>query len=72
MRVLGYQSDNVLSNLGTQSLVTLFYIGFLTLLFLLLITFKIIKYQKGEKNIKVLISSVIFTLITMSTDTQTE
>ena len=42
------------------------------MLILLLITFKIIKYQKGEKNIKVLITSVIFTLITMSKDAQTE
>jgi hypothetical protein len=51
---------------------TLFYIGSLTLLILLMITFKILKYQTGEKNIKALICSVIFTLITMSKDTQTE
>ena len=51
---------------------TLFYIGSLTLLILLLITFKIIKYQTGEKNVKVFMSSVIFTLITISRDAQTE
>ncbi len=51
---------------------TLFYIGSGTLSCLLLIIFKIIKYQKGEKKIKALICSVIFTLITISRDAQTE
>ncbi len=51
---------------------TLFFIGSLTLLILLLVTFKMINYQTGEKYIKALICSVIFTLITISRDTQTE
>ena len=46
MQVLGYESDNVLSNLGTQSLVTLLLIGFLILLIFLNVTFKLMNLQK--------------------------
>ena len=72
MKVLGYQSDNVLSNLGTYSLVTLFYIGSLVLLILLLITFKVNEYHKGVRYTLKFIVSIVVTLITMSRDTQTE
>ena len=50
----------------------LFYIGSLVLLILLLIMFKIIKYQKGVKYIFKLIVSVVVTLIITSRDAQTE
>ena len=51
---------------------TLFYIGCLTVLIFLSITFKITKYQKGVKYTLKLIVSVVITLITMSRDAQTE
>ena len=47
MQVIGYESDNVLRNLGTQSLVTLLFIGLLMLSFFLYVTFKVLKYEKG-------------------------